>query len=197
MQSETRSVVPSEHYLRSSGGLWVRARRLEEAIRVEVQTRVEIVGGRVHTLDANGDVVGDASVQEHEWGDPWSCAGEIPIDDALVEFCGVAALDACCYGLMRHVVGTIVLGYGESPEEVAGWFRDFVSMEWVHEGMYRIDREHDPLIGLVGTRGEIVFGYDPDVDAPVLNLRVGTTDHAIPLDTAALAVAFACSAIPD
>ena len=186
-----------EHYVRSPNGMWVRAVRTEEAIRLEWQSRTRQDAGRIRTLDANGSVVDDVPASKAQWGPVWESAGEVPLNDAFVSWTTVRAFDACAFGVMRHLVGLMVGGYHseerDDPEEIVEWFQDMASLQWIAEGAeYRIDREVEPLVGLVGSHGVLAMN-----DRPVLYLTVGEREYPISLDTPEAVRAFLIAAVPD
>jgi len=188
-----RSALPLDHYVRSPNGMWVRAVRTEEAIRLEWQSRTRQEAGRVRTLDANGNVVDDVPASKAQWGPVWEIAGEVPLGDAFVAWTTVRAFDACAFGVMRHLVGLLAHGYGETPEDVVGWFQDMGSLQWIVEGVeYRIDRELEPLVGIVGSRGVIAMN-----DRPFLYLTVGEREYPISLDSVEAQRALLIAAVPD
>ena len=191
--SAKKSALPWQHYVRSPNGMWVRAVRTAEAIRLEWQARTRQEAGRIRTLDANGSVVDDVPSAKVQWGPVWENAGEVPLGDAFVSWTGVRAFDACAFGVMRHLVGLLAHGYGETPEEVVGWFFDMGVLQWIVEGVeYRVDREVEPLVGIVGSRGVIALN-----DRPVICLTVGEREYPITLDTPESLRAFLVAAVPD
>lgn len=181
--------LPWEHYARAPSGMWVRATRTADQIRLEWQVRTVVSRGRVQTLDANGGVERTEGIARAQWGSPWALAGALPLDDAFVAWSTVRHYDACAYGAMRHLAGLLAGGYGPAeadPEEedaaaIVGWFRDLGALAWLAEGArYRLDREHAPLVGLVGAAGTLGWSED----CPVLYLAVGEREYPIRLDTA-------------
>ncbi len=182
--SERGSALPWQCFGRSPGGLWLKAERTAATVSLWWQVRTRLARGRIQTIDANGKVMDDVAVARERWDAGWVCAGEIPIDDALVAWAGVRECDACIHGIMRHLVGLGVAGYGESLGEVVEWFRDLAQGVWMVEGAsYRVER-HQLLDGLAGAVG--VLRMDGDGDDPVLDVRVGERSFSIALDTPAL-----------
>lgn len=183
MQFECKNVLPWEHYARAPSGMWVRATRTLEAIRLEWQARKVVAGGKVQTLDAWDHVAQVQPLDREQWGSCWTCAGELPLDDAFVTWSTVREFDRCAYGVMRHLVGLLVGGYGaeedDDPAEIVNWFRDLGALAWLIEGArYRLDREHAPLLGLVGSAGTLAWN-----EHPVLYLTVAEREYPILLDT--------------
>lgn len=194
MMSVRRSALPWDHYVRSPNGMWVRAVRTEDAIRLEWQSRTQQSAGRVQTLDANGSVVDDVPTSKVQWGPTWEIAGEVPLGDAFVAWTTVRAFDSCAFGVMRHLVGLMAHGYGEEPEEIVEWFQDMEALQWIVEGAeYRIDREVEPLVGMVGSRG----GISLEGETPVLRLVVGEREYPILLNAPEIFRAFLVAAVPD
>ena len=139
------------------------------------------MGGRVKTLDANGSVERDVPVCLAKWGSPWVDAGVVPLGDEFVTWSGVRQFDACVYGVMRHMVGLMACGYGEEPSDIVEWFKDMAAMGWITDGAtYAIDKDVDPFVGLIGSKGVMLFSDD---DLPVLSLKVGGREYPIVLDT--------------
>lgn len=185
MPSESKIALPWQCFAQSPGGLWLKATRDETTVALWWQARTRAANGRVQMVDANGAVLADTTVAQARWGDPWTCAGSIPLDDAFVEWAGVATFDACAHGVMRHMVGLAAAGYGDDLSEIVGWFRDLAALEWLIEGAtYRIEA-HPLLEGIAGTVG-VLWVSDDGADY-ALDVRVGAGDpYRIALDTPAL-----------
>jgi len=190
---DRRHIQPEIYYARSADGLWVRAVRTSEAVRLEWQQRTEQApGGMIRTLDVNGAVVAEGPLHRHRWAPTWALAGSIPLGDTLVAWCGVRNYDACAYGIQRHAAGLLAYGYGDTPEDVADWFADPADLDWAIDGVrYRIDRSFPPLDGLVGSIGVL----DASGQHPVLNLRVIDRIYPISLEDSSSQCALLCAAL--
>jgi hypothetical protein len=181
--SERKSTLPWEHYARAPSGMWIRAMRTLEEIRLEWQVRKVVTAGKVLTLDVNGHPAQAEAVARERWGDAWSCAGTLPLDDAFVAWSTVREFDRCAYGVQRHLVGLLAGGYGaddnDDPAAIVDWFRDMASLSWIIDGArYRIDRDHAPLEGLVGSVGTLAWN-----DLPTLYLSVAGREYPLLIDT--------------
>jgi hypothetical protein len=142
-----------------------------------------VAGGKVLTLDVNGRPAQAEPVARERWGDAWSCAGTLPLDDAFVCWSTVREFDRCAFGVQRHLVGLLAGGYGaegnDDPAAIVDWFRDMASMEWLIDGArYRIDRDHAPLEGLIGSVGTLAWN-----DLPTLYLSVAGREYPLLIDT--------------
>jgi len=171
----------------------VKAERRLDAIALWWQPRTVTSAGRVQTLDADGRVTSDVPLARVKWADPWVSAGEVPLDDAFVEWTGVQRFDACVYGTMRHLSGLLACGFGDTPEEVVGWFGDMGALQWIVEGvLYRIEGG-DEFDGIDGSVGKMEFDED---NVPVFNVGVGSVTYPIRLDTGDLLRSVLCSVFP-
>jgi hypothetical protein len=147
----------------------------------------------VQAVDANGAVLADTTVARARWDAPWTRAGAILLDDAFVEWSGVAAFDACAHGVMRHMVGLAAAGYGDDVADIVEWFRDLSALEWLIEGAaYRLEA-HPLWEGMAGAVG--VLWADEDGTGHALDVRVGAESYRIPLHTLDLMRAMLQSAV--
>lgn len=120
----------------------MRTKYLEDRITVDWQPRRVFDKGKVSTIDANGDVESIVDVLGWQDVESYRSAGEIPITDEMIAFCGVSLFPRFLHGIMRHVAHLVVLGLGESPEEVVDWFKEygptFDKTKYIVDGNYRI-----------------------------------------------------------
>jgi hypothetical protein len=115
----------------------VRATVGEDGIEVHWHTRYKFEGNKALSLDPQGDVVEEIPLVRVRYAEPWRAGGTIKFSDELVEISGVDDFDWFVHGLARHAVGLIVCGYGETVEEVIGWFEDVLAGQWIVPGTYR------------------------------------------------------------
>jgi len=153
--------------IRSPEGLWVKAERDPQAIRVYWQARTTIQDGQFVELDANGSVDRTIPVHRMRYGDPWRQAGEIQISRELIDLCGLQDFDWFLFGLMRHSAGLIAHGFGEDPEEVMSWFDDVAAADYIVGGVYEVvGPGREPFVGLEGVRLVVddIWGGDAEED---------------------------------
>ena len=163
-------------------------------VRLEWQPMVRFRQGWVQLLDVNGNVMSDARIGNVRWGPPWVLAGVVPLDDSFVAWSGIAAFDACAYGMMRHLAGLLVGGYGDEPEEVVIWFKDMAKLEWLVDGAtYCFDRDCPPIEGLIGVTGQIAW----QEESAVLYIDAGKRQHEVSLSDVAMQRALLQAAVVD
>lgn len=151
MQGNRKINRPSRKYLaRSAKGQWIKSISNGDGIEVFWKPRFVIKKNLVKKLDFNGDVESVSNIVDVDWGNEWISAGEICLSDSVVEICGLENFDAFVYGLMRHVVGLMICGYGDEPCDVVRLFDDIKKQEFIVEGGYRIVGDHGDISGLVG-----------------------------------------------
>ncbi len=199
MSSEKKTEPISEFLAKSEKGLWVKVARYEEEIRVEWQPRYVTEDGHLCTIDANGDVESRRPIHEARYDDdPYRLAGTIPVTDEMVEFAGLVAFEKFIYGVMRHVTYLIVGGWGDSPEEVVGWFQNFgnvntLDIPFLIIGDYKVvGPEWEPIVGLNGLTISLDYGEE-FIEATI---KVVDSNFDFPLDTREVITAFLISTIP-
>lgn len=130
------SVESLEFYAKSENGLWVKAEIDINSINVYWQKRYKFSGNNVFVINAQGNICEEIDVSEIDY-DSWVQFGKISIiNDYLFELCDISNFDLLLFGLMRHVCLLTVLGYGETPDEVASWFDDFDKCEFICTDKY-------------------------------------------------------------
>ena len=108
-----------------------------EHVDVYWHARYKFAAGNALCLDPQGDVIEEIPLARARYVDPWRLGGTINLSDEIVEISGVDDFEWFVYGLARHAVGLIVCGYGETVEEVIGWFDDIKAGQWIVPGTYR------------------------------------------------------------
>lgn len=194
MPRESKVALPWQCFAQSPSGLWLKAERDETTVSLWWQVRTRLAAnGRVQAVDANGAVLADTTVAQARWDAIWTRAGAVLLDDAFVEWSGVAAFDACAHGVMRHMVGMAAAGYGDDVADIVEWFRDLSSLEWLIEGAaYRLEA-HPLWEGLTGAMG--ILWVNEEETEHALDVRVGSESYRIPLNTPDLMRAMLQSAI--
>lgn len=130
------SVESLEYYAKSENGLWVKAELDVNSINVYWQKRYKFSGNSVFMINSQGNICEEIDVSEIGY-DSWVQFGKIStINDYLFELCDISNFDLLLFGLMRHVCLLTVLGYGETPDEVASWFDDFSKCEFIYADKY-------------------------------------------------------------
>lgn len=143
------------YYEKSEEGLWVKAVLGLNNIDISWQIRHEVVNGKVNIIGAQGEIIESVSQAQADFDELWVSCGSIPIgSDDMIDMCGVSNFDLMLNGLMRHVVRLIVLGWGETPDDVVGWFGDIKSCDFIVSGKYVVGDE--PIGMFDGLSGSIV-----------------------------------------
>jgi hypothetical protein len=137
---------------RSQRGLWVKARRADDAIEVFWKPRYVCERGTVTVFDFNGEVEDKVHASEINWGDEWRTAGEIKLVDEMAVMAGVEHFEEFVFSLMRHAAKLMTCGYGDSPEEVLNWFSDFGERKFVVEDQYLVTGSHGEFTEMKGNR---------------------------------------------
>lgn len=129
---------PLCHYCRTPDGLWIKSERVPNAVRVCWQARTRVDAGALVELDAQGEECQRTGLRSATYPDPWQLAGEILADASIVEIAGLQDFDWFQFGLARHAAELIRLGYGDTPQEVMGWFTDLRAADYIRAGEYRV-----------------------------------------------------------
>lgn len=165
MKREPPKKRSSECFAKSPEGLWIKAEVVESGIELSWQVRTKISNGRLCVLDANGDVKLAIPRERAIYPETMRSAGIIPVDDAFVEFSCLDRFERMLEAVMRHATYMIACGYGDSPQEVVGWFEKIAEAKFVNGTSYRFIEEHDPFVDLLGV--ECVVYEDEDEDGEV------------------------------
>lgn len=137
--------------MKSEKGLWVKSLREGNDVAVYVQPCTRVRDGQFERLDANGEVKSAVSVKLMSYDSPWELCGKIPIEDSWLKYCPLLDFDKFVYGIERHVAHLIALGFGDTPEEVVGWFSELSEAEFVMEADYEVvGPEYGALAGMRG-----------------------------------------------
>lgn len=174
-------------------GMWIKAQVKTDGIHVFWQQRVKVVGGRVQVLDANGEVESDHPYGRFQFGDLYKSCGVISVNDDFVEFCGEDNFDEFVDAVALHVVNLVALGYGETPDEVVGWFNDLESKSFIVDGGYLFRSEHGQFAGLIGRKSRIES--DEAGELTIVGV-VGEEEFKIPMDTKTSIISFVLSTVP-
>lgn len=191
MQFEPENELPSEHFARSQGGLWIKAQRTATGINLLWQPRYEKKDGKILTIDANGDVEAEDIPGHVDFGESYRSAGEIVFDKNLIDFSGVELFPKFAVALMKHAARLLASGYGETPEDlVVGFNRnDFLGAgaEYVFVGKGMI-----PFVGLEKNHAwAIESGREW-----IIEVQVNDDVFKHPIKNNSEIVAFLCSTIP-
>ena len=193
-ESAGLGITQPEYLARSSKGVWVKAEFVDDQINVLWQPRYVTDGGDLCTLDANGDVEKRVPVAEGRYDEPYRIAGTIPIVDDTVEFCGLPHVNEFLFGLMRHAVCLILGGWGDTPEEVVGWFSDINKLDFLQEGEYQVvGPEREPFVGIGDCKIVTSFGDEGKFIARI-HVKNNQFDHVMEGHEAI--TAFVISTIP-
>lgn len=140
-----------EYLGRSKKGQWIKSVRHEDdRIDIYWKRRFDCDKDFVIYYDFNGDIESKMHASRVDWGEEWVFAGSIKLVDEMVDLCGIENFDKFVYGIMRHVVCLLICGYGESAEEVIGWFDNFEEYGFVVDGRYKIIGSHGDIQDLEG-----------------------------------------------
>ena len=171
----------------------MKAERTDDEIRVLWLPRYEYSNGYVSTINANGEVESRVLASRVRYEKGYRDAGSIPIDDALVEFCGVAFFDRFIYAVMVHATRLVAGGWGETPSEVVGWFKDFEQKNYINGEYKFISPGTDPFVGLEGCAFKIDH---TDEDVMVVRIAVREAEFSVELADSKTVTAFLLSTIP-
>ena len=171
----------------------MKAELAEDEIHVFWQPRHTVEDGYLCRWDANGNIEYRVPVAEGRYDVPYRLAGVIPVVDATVDFCGLKEFNDFLFGIMRHVVCLIIGGWGDTPEEVVGWFQDLSALEFLQESEYKvIGPEREPFIGIQDTKIHLAFN-GADIVA-YLTVKEARFEHV--MEGNADVTAFVISTIP-
>jgi|GEM_PF-2833726 len=143
---------PSEYLARSRRGLWIKGVRTDEAIDIYWKPRFEYDNTNVIIFDFNGEIQEKVHGSIIDWGEEWRLAGSIKMVDEMVVMSCLQHFDDFVNALMRHAVCLLTCGYGDSPEDVIGWFDKFGERKFVVEDEYLITGEHGEFREMKGFR---------------------------------------------
>lgn len=139
----------------------MKALRGDDAIEIFWQPRYKYEEGKAYIIDAQGEIESVVNIASVKYGASWRSAGIILVDDSLVEFCGLENFDFFVYALMRHSVNLIAGGWGETPEEVVGWFKGLGNLDFLLDIDYQIsDPVLEPFLGLQQCKVEVETSSD-------------------------------------
>lgn len=151
--------VLRDTYRRSRNGLWVRGRVDGGEGVVESQVRHRVEGGVVQQLGADGEVIGQMSPFDVQYGAEWKEHGRVDLDAlAVSRVARRGKVGALQRGVLAHAVALVAHGWGKSPEEVVGWFtpESIDARKCVVEGFYFVAESGGMFAGLERTPIEVV-----------------------------------------
>jgi len=120
---------------KSPEGLWVKSELGDNSIDVYYHSRHQYRDGSFLHINSNGEVESECDPWHLEFDEPWVKVGEIGVNSKeFLGLCDVNEFDWLVYGVMRHVVGLIVLGWGDSIEDTVGLFENVALGEFVVPG---------------------------------------------------------------
>lgn len=182
----------SEHYAKSPDGMWVKSVLLESGIELFWQIRTKVVGSEMISYDYNGSVLSSQPINRVVYPEPMKSAGTVPLDDSFVEFCGVDKFDSMIQAIMRHLVGMLVSGYGDTPEEIVSWYRNLSELNFIVGSDFKFVEENEPFLDLLGLTC-VVEEVDGEITA-----RISVAEHIfdVPLIDNETIVSFILSTVP-
>lgn len=183
----------SEYYAKTQEGMWVKARLIDEGIELLWQVRTRVNCGNFILYDANGNIESSQSVGKIHYPDFMKSAGIVKIDDDFIEFCGIKFFNDMVASVMRHMVAMVIVGYGDSPEDIVEWYSDISGLKFLTGTRFKFDYECDPFIDMVGLIGFVDINDDGEY---FVNVNVNNDYFCIPLDCNDVLVSFIISTTP-
>lgn len=167
--------------------MWVKAEVDDAGIHFYWQQRTIAEKGEILVFDWNGEVESRHKYGEFQYGDLYRSFGSILFDASFVENWG-ADYDAAIESICSHVLKLVILGYGDNPEQIVGWFRDMESMEFLVESDYQFVVGRGSFLGMDGTRVSV------SIDDDIISIHKDGYDYTI--DDTNVAKDFVLSTFP-
>jgi len=114
----------------------------------QVRTRIE--KNSLCILDFNGEVIETMSRKNAIYPPVFSSAGQVPVNDSFVEFCGAERLEETISAVMRHMVRFAVLGIGDDLSSIVEWYKDMQGASYLDGKSFKIERGIGVFEGLDG-----------------------------------------------
>lgn len=154
----------TEFFACSEEGLWVKSVWDQDrgVIQLCWQTRYRISEGYVYYIDENGDEFDHEHAMYAKYSEnPWNPIDTVLIDsEEFIEF-SKGATRATIEAVMRHQALLLALGFGDSVEDVAGWFKDLRTGAFIAHALYEIRDGVGKYHGCDGMQIE-VEEFDPE-----------------------------------
>jgi hypothetical protein len=102
--------------------VWVRGTTTDEEVIVAFQPRLVYDGEWAAWFDVNGEETRRVPRTQVRWGEPWEEIGRIPVNrEAVAALCTPMQYPWLVHGVMRHAVGLVTGGWGETAAEAVEW----------------------------------------------------------------------------
>ena len=122
---EPKNVLELKHLAKSEGGLWVKGEVITNEIEFFAHSRHKHMGDKFVHISPDGEITEENLPTRFYYDDPWIKIGSIPTNRLeLHSLCNIAKLDIMLWGITRHVVQLIALGWGDKVAEVVEWFQN-------------------------------------------------------------------------